>query len=144
MTTIDLKTERTNAGLSRQELASLAGVTYSSIATMERGGLPRGGEEEAEKIWTALGQKPTPLGEVAINEGDVVAAKVGTHDVMLLVKTSDDKSVTGTEMLTCTANKLEKSLAVGARTFAHKGRTYLLRHTRTIARTAITRHWVTL
>lgn len=139
-TTMDLRAERESRKMSRSELAELAGVTVSTIATMERGGEPRGGDGESQRVWDALGVPPSE--GVPISPGDVVVAQVAHHEVLLKVKTVTEREITGTEMLHYTGDSFKRAMSLGASSVKHRGVTYLLRHVKTVRRDAVTRHWV--
>jgi transcriptional regulator with XRE-family HTH domain len=50
----NLKLKREALGLSRQELADLAGVKYSAVSTLEDGKRPHGGDETVTLVLQAL------------------------------------------------------------------------------------------
>lgn len=137
--TIDLRTEREARQLSRAELADIAGVTVSTIATMERGGEPRGGAADAKRVWDAIGTPPPA--DAIITSGDVIVAKTALDEVMLLVREVTETEVTGVEMVHYSSDTFKKAMNLGAQSIKHKGATYLLRHRKTVRREAVTRHW---
>lgn len=140
-TMIDLRAERESRKLSRADLADIAGVTISTIATMERGGEPRGGPADAQRVWDAIGAPPAS--GVVISVGDVIVARarVRSGEVMLLVRDVTDTEITGVEMFHYTGKSFKTSMDYGAQSYKHRGTTYLLRHRKTVRRDAITRHW---
>lgn len=158
----DVAVRRRAAGLTRGELAELAGVSYSAIASLERAVLPRGGLVTVDLVDRALAtasgaaQRPQKGAEAVSAEprkGDVVRVEVGGYEFLMLVRLvarttlSDDTervTVHGVELCQYSTQVIKDCVNAGASTHRHLGQVYVLGGSRSVLPERITRHWVNL